>query len=549
MAYTSAAGRAPVVIPHRQRNVASVSLAAIALTIAQAWIDPSGTNVYCAALCATATAITVLYTVRRPLLNRFPFSTLAVLGFCVTTYSLPLVAQTLNGKPLIFNLISPKAAFNATIAFQAVILVAHVTYTHSRTCRASSQWIAQRVLRPLWIFRVPKAAELWLLGVMGLAATWISRILYVNEVHYGDVGGKFLQALVPFIVAPLLIPLRGAFAGRPLRGSPFTLPALGVYFLVVVATAIAFNARAIFAVVLFTEILAVGLLLAMGRIKLSRRSWIALAVALLLAAPVATAGQHLATAMQIARGMRGSADPGVIATETLRALKDPEELERWRKAELAKTVASGYSGYSEIYLDSEFLQRLTYTKYTDLTVTASLQLAEYQRNNIRDLSVKQIVSILPTPLIKALGFHLDKSDIGFSTGDVYAEYAFNEQPGGQRSGSTITNTMDILGPMWPPVVFLIYVVIFMLLDTYSLSNNGTPVLSAIGFILLYDIFARALIYDSFRNLIDVMTRTYLQSLVVYTVLAFSARMACTILPGPRGFAAVPANWNAAGYRP
>lgn len=503
-----------------------VALIAIPLLIAgQAFLDPSGINIYCTVIAAGASALTVIYCLRSAMIERFPVSTMAVLGFCVTTYALPLVAQTLDGRPIVFNLLSPRETFEWTIAFQFVILLAHATYTHSRTLQRPSRWLAERVLRPFWVFRMPRAMELWGLGAMGMGASWISRILYSGDIDFGNVGGKFLQALVPFIVAPFFIPLRGLFLKQAVRSPTGTTLQLVGYFGLVVATAVFFNARGVFAIVLFTVLLATVLMISMRRLVLSDRAKIFIGIGALAVIPLTSVAQDLATAMQLARGLRGTASPLEIAQETVRAFGDHDALDSWRKSEMLKTADSGYSGYSEVYLNSEFLQRLTYTKYTDLTVNSSLRLTDFQRRAVREDAYEGIISIMPTPIINFLGLSVDKSNRGYSTGDVYANFGFNQEPGGQRTGSSITNSIDVLDVFWPPVIYLICIATFILLDSYSLKSDEGTAISAIAFILLYDIFARGLIYDSFRNLIDGITRSYVQAIVVYTILTLGARFA------------------------
>lgn len=497
---------------------------AITLVGAQAIIEPSATNIYCSVISAIAASVTFVHCLRHDIVQRFPVSSFAVMGFSVTTYALPLAAQTFSGRPLIYNLLVPQETFNASVAFQAVILAAHLTYANVALLQRPSQWLARNVLRPIWIFRTPRSVEFWALGLMGMGATWISRIMFGDAVEFGNVGGKFLQALTPFIVAPFFIPLRSYFLDRDVPDSPLNKPLLIGYFGLVLITAVFFNARAVFAIILFTVGLSIFMMMAMKRLTFSSRTKGLLMIGVILCIPLASAAQDLATAMQVGRLLRGKADPAEIAMETFRAFGDKERLEAVRRDEASMTMESGYGGYSEIYLESEFFQRLTYTKYTDLTMAASINLADFQRDAIKRDAYESIVSILPTPLITMLGLDVNKANRDFSTGDVYANLAFHQELGGYRTGSTITNTIDILEMLWPVVVFLICLVLFIQFDSYGLMVNGRVQISAIAFILLYEIVARGLVYESFRSLIDNMTRAYIQAILVYTVLTVGARI-------------------------
>ncbi|WP_340268369.1 hypothetical protein [Sphingobium mellinum] len=510
------------------------SVGAAMLVLAQVIIEPSVVNIYCSILCAVAAVATTIHCLRPRTVNRFPISSMAVMGFAVTTYALPLVAQTMSWRPLIYNLLVPREVFEATIAFQAVILAAHIVYTNTPALQAPSRWLARRVLKPIWIFRVPRPVELWALGLLGIGATWVSRILFGDAVEFGNVGGKFLQALVPFIVAPFFIPLRRYFFDRDIADPPATVAMLTGYFALVLVTALFFNARVIFAVCIFTMLLSILMMAAMGRVHFSRRAKIMIVIGALLALPAASVAQDLATAMQVGRLLRGQATPAEIAMETVRAFGDKARLEAMRRDEASMTMESGFSGFSEIYLQSEFFQRLTYTKYTDLTMAASLRLSDFQQAQIRRDAYEGIVSILPTPVINAFGLSVNKADRGFSTGDVYANLAFNQDLGGYRTGSSITNTIDVLSVFWPLVVFVICIVIFIEFDSYSLMHEGRLLISAISFMLLYEIVARGLVYESFRSLVDSASRAYVQAIVVYTILTLGIRLALAPLAGLQG---------------
>ncbi len=504
---------------------------AISLILLQAIIEPTVMNIYCSVLCAIAGAVTLLHVLRRQIVNRFPISSMAILGFAITTYALPLLVQTLSWRPLIYNLLVPRQVFEATTAFQAVILLAHLTYANTRFLQVPSHWLARSVLRPIWIFRTPRPLEFWGLGLTGLIATWISRILFGDAVEFGNVGGKFLQALVPFIVAPFFIPLRRYYLDRDIPNPPATIPLLLGYFGLVLLTAVFFNARAIFAVCIFTILFAVTMMVIMGRMQFSRRAKTMMAAAALLTIPVAGIAQDLATAMQVARLLRGKADPTQIAVETFRAFGDKGRLEAMRRDDASMTMESGFSGFSEIYLENEFFQRLTYTKYTDLTMAASLRLTDFQRAQIRNDAKESIMAILPTPIIKALGLSVNKANRDFSTGDVYANLAFNQELGGYRTGSSITNAIDVLDMFWPLVIFVICIILFIQFDSFCLAVDGRMMVSAISFVLLYEIIVRGLVYESFRNLVDSATRAYIQQIFVYTVLTFGMRVALAPLSG------------------
>jgi hypothetical protein len=415
--------------------------------------------------------------------------------------------------------------FQLTIVLQATLIAAHFLYTQLPALRAPGETISRRVFHPLGLFRMPSQAELWGLGIVGLVSLTISRILLAGEIEYGDVGGKLIDSFVFYQVAPGLIPFRGMFAGRKVVNHPLTGVGLAVYFGLVVVAAAALNSRGSFAQIVFSFGLALILMIALQRIRIGRKAITRGFLAILIGLPLASMAQDLSSAMLAVRNERAQLSTSQLLARTFEAFNDKENLARLNQgqAQLSGTF------YSEYYITNSFFQRLTYTKYTDVQVNAASRFGETEHAAVREEFWLQLQSSLPTPLLRLFGSSLDKADLYHSGGDFYDHLAYGTGYGGFKTGSSIVDSKAILGVFWVPGMLLVFLLVFNVIDSFALRQNGFVILSPIVFIQLYVIFTHATVGDSLRVIIDQCGRGFVQSVVIYIVLITVIRAGLTII--------------------
>ena len=194
----------------------------------------------------------------------------------------------------------------------------------------------------------------------------------------------------------------------------------------------------------------------------------------------------------------------------------------------------GRAGYSEAYISNEFIQRLTLTKYTDVTMTASRHLSSAQRSMIKDSFKRQMITILPTPVIELLHLNIDKEDEHYTTGDLYENLVSGNPLGSLRTGSSITHARDLFDALWPIYMIVICLFVFNATDSLSLRRSGLTMISPVAFIALNAIFSRALVSDSVRAILDGSSRGYIVLIFDYTVIALAARVAITLIGASGG---------------
>lgn len=494
----------------------------------QAALDFTFVNVLCAVVAAIVTMATWTYAFGMQRLDTHPISTLALLGLNFITLGMPIIFQTLFMRAITYNLQSPLLTFWACATFTAVVLIAHLAFTHSRLLQGISALISRRLWAPLWIFYPPSNFQLWLIGGVGFAATLFSKVVYGSAIEYGDVGGKFLQTFNPFIAAPFFMLFRGSLTlGSDSHQRQYGL--LLLYFVAIVVMAVLMNARGLFASIMLLVLLSYGLALLTRRLVLSGRALGYLCAAGIALIPVMLAAQDLATAMVIAREARSTQNLSYVFRETVSAYGDKAALARYREQNQQSLSTGGLSGYSEAYFESEFLARLSITKFTDLTMTVSRRFTDSDRAYVRKVTLQQFVAQLPTPALRLLGIELDKRNLEFSTGDVYEAIASNRQLGSRLTGSTVTTVRDLSPWFWPLIVIPLSLFVFIMADTLTITVRGMWSLSVPGFMLLPPIFQASLVADSLTTSTGYVTRALLTVILVYALLLLVGRLLQSIV--------------------
>jgi hypothetical protein len=159
-----------------------------------------------------AWAITTKVFLRSSVLLNYPLSTILVLGFASTQFYFPLLFTLIEGKPIIFNLERPYDVFLHSMASLFVIVLAHIFYqlVFKKTINRTNS-----VLNKVGFFNPPTSLQLWLMGLMGVAATFYSYIYTpVGWSPTGAASDKFIQALIPFSYAPYFIPVGKLYGSK-----------------------------------------------------------------------------------------------------------------------------------------------------------------------------------------------------------------------------------------------------------------------------------------------------------------------------------------------
>jgi hypothetical protein len=498
------------------RMARSLAIGVFALCgLVQSFLDSSLTNFSCSSIAIITAAAAILYTFRIERFRRAPFSCLMILGFNVSALSGALVIQSADLRPISYNLDSALETFTALAVTQLLIMCLHWLYSRSRLCKAMRTAFNRRVCLPLGLLKSPSDLQLWIFGLVGCAATILSARNYTEGVEFGNVSTKFAVAYIPFAVAPFFIPMRSYLFGAAQDGRRSRWLVLGFYALLLISVAMVNNSRGTFATGFLTLGLCFLTTVLSGNLKMSWRKILGGVVVASLSVPLFIGLSDLATAMVIARDERSTVSPTELIEITLANFTDKPLLAERRRRD---AIVEG-GEYNENYVQNPLFARFVYTKFVDVNLTNANSLTEVQASQIRERSWNRIVALLPTPILNALRIDLNKSDLIYSSGDLYSYIAHGRELGSYTTGSEVPDGLTIFGGFFWPILALMVLVEFILYDGFTATDrNGRLVLSAAGLINVVPIFTLGVMQESVADQVSVIIRGFPQLILLYWVL-------------------------------
>lgn len=472
------------------------------------------------------------------MLRQYPFSSFLIIGFTATQFYLPLVFTLLEGNPLVFNLGLPYQVFFHSAAALLTLSAAHLCY------RQVSAPLANRipvVLQKLHFFSPPTELQLWLMGLLGLGATFYV-YLYTGSAlqSTGAASDKLLEALVPFSYAPFFIPFSRMY-GAPEVPTKKVLTPLLAYTILLFVVSIGRNSRGAFMLgftsVGFAYIL--GLLLNYYKTRLfsiKNFCW-GLVVLWLFTGPLADIG----TAMIIVRQQRTDIPYSELIGLTLETFSDKEAIRLRRLEDFTEK-----RDWDESYLNNLFIARFSNLKFNDNSLLLASHISD-DDPDVLNFTVDHFLVTLPLPVLEALDINIDKKAFQVSYGDyLFAKVTANPWVlGSYLTGHFAGSGMAAFGWWYLLVlgvgiipVYLLYDVLILKVRNFTTAVNFTcspPIrFSFCGLLALTSVF-QFLPAESVEAIAGFLLRGWAQMMLLYFLMFHLTKWVTTVAAslGPR----------------
>lgn len=485
----------------------------VACVPVQYFIDDALTNLVCTMITVTASIGTFLYVLDIRRFRRAPMSCIMIFGFNISVFSGALLIQSANLRSLTYNLSSSLSTFSVLLATQCLAIAVHFLYVNTKPIVALRHGLRDKLFRRIGLLTAPTDLQLWICGFIGCGATILSARSYTDAIEYGNVSGKFMLAYVPFAVAPFFIPLRAYLLGGTGQSRGNGL-AISGYALLLIAVAMANNARWTFSAGFLTLALACFVAIFTGNLVMTRKSMARGIVIAAAAIPLFVTLSDLATAMVIARDQRSNVSSMELIEITLSNFQDKQLIEERRRRDAA--ILSGE--YNENYVNNPILARFVYTKFVDVNMTNAMLLSDGQAEDIRKSTWSRILALLPTPILRYFRLDVDKTDLAFSSGDIYSFIARGLELGGYTTGSEVPDGLTIFGALFWPVLAIFLLVQFIIYDAMSYTDrSGRTIVSAVALLNIVPIFTLGVMQESVSNQVIAIVRGIPQLIFLYLV--------------------------------
>jgi hypothetical protein len=439
---------------------------------------------------------------------RFPFAFAMYLSMFLYRY-LPLPATLVEGKPISYKMeLASTTFFLETILFFVGSLAFYIASKKRKNNRL------QIFLAKQHFFHI-NANILWMMGAIGIL---VRLATFANTAETGDVGGKFLNGLVYFQWAPLVL-----FFPKLLRLKDFVnRNYVIIYFIFLTILNIASNSRQSIIAPLFLIVLLFFLHLVKSRRRLSDFvPPFKLGVLIIVGYFILNLFSNLSLAMLSARAIRSDVSKTELFTETVNTALDSNKMAELRKnvEEISGTFTGNesysYLGWTEEYLDNFMLNRYANIRITDITLYYANSLG-YFNNEMQDSLVKQLWANFPDPILKILKVNIDKDRLKFSRGDkLFAEAIHSPVFAGYRVTSHVADGLATFGLWYFPIQLLAWIAVFYLLNSFVLFGKSKVYYAPFALINLF------LFLGMFRNANGIIAdfsyliRGFLQSVFTY----------------------------------
>jgi len=461
------------------------------------------------AVCSSLITLTYLFGRQQPFIH-YPISSLALLGLNISTQSGAFFYQTFTFTALEWNLYSPINTFLYVGLFQLTLVFAHAIYRKAKLFTRFRKFLTHRIFVPIGIYKPLPIRWLWAMGGVGLLSLWFSAS---SGVEYGDAGGKFLVAFIPFCYTPFLIPFYGKGSlSKGLLDTNNRHLIIYTFFLIIVG--ILKNSRGTFAVGFITFILIYFIFVSIKKILITQKQIKTLAKWVIPLIMLLSLLSDLAVSMTVVRQTRTEISGLELGMDTLSTLFDRETINYYKENQLYRK-----SDYNEDYISNPIFARLITTKFDDNMLAHSKLLNSTDSLDVMQITGKKVIAQLPTPLINLLGLGVNKAELQFTMEDYVWYLVSGRGLGGYKVGSLTGHGLIMFGGFFYLLCILLFPFLFSILDAFSYRKKQLYLFSPIAFIFIYKFYA--IFYSgSFVKMLAFFVRGLPQAIFLYLILIF-----------------------------
>lgn len=420
--------------------------------------------VFCIAVSLVGIYILKIGLLRAEMLLYYPVSTVAVLMYVISFLVLPYPATLLEFKPVIYNLHNPYETFLNILLLECLLMASQSVYIKIVGKRNS----LRNLLLKTPVYASLTSSELWFLIVMSVSFyvyVMMSMGLYTED---GENIGRNLP--------PVLYMVNLLVSGFHSLVFLFLFRKLGIIKnesykihrvpIVIVAVLLFFVGIATNMRTAAIEVVSVGVFLFVyyWLIHLSKDFFSAKKILFAIGVIWFFFGpfMDISKTMVLIRNDRYGLSGADVLEMTFSGLKDVDDNED-------NAQVADYE-YSEKYLSNDILQRFCSVKILDETLYRAHQ-AGYGNENmlghlehsVADFCPRFLKPVLRVPLAEVNGSLTDR--LAVEAGSAYAV-------GGIKIGTLQGLGLALYGWWWVPIVFLLYIPIFYLMDSLAGLYKG-----------------------------------------------------------------------------
>ena len=496
-----------------------VIIALVLMTIIEAVAHPAFENVYgCLTFIVAWLSLSKLVMVQKDINKCFlPFMSLFGLGVCF--YFLPLAVTLVEGKPLTFRFSCPYETFNFQLLNLLMLILAY------RVCLRiySPNNIVNHIWDKIGFFYAPTDNQIWALGIIGVFSQLFQlSVMGTDDADAENLGvlGQVLDVIKVFASFPVMLLFKHLYnSTEPYkRGQKLKI----VFYLILISgLALATGKRtAIFSAFVTMAMCFIVPIFSENKKIFNTKTFIYFMLgAYLVTGPVA----DLAAAMALGRDNQENTSSSKTFNNIISLYQDKETLHTLYQAFLTVTDNGGdnLSGWSEYYVDNIMLDRFCNLRVCDMTIDYAQKLG-FDNPTMHEYMQNQVLFLLPTPILNAIGVHINKFESQYTPGDLLSMESLKI---GRYHGYRVAGDVGIGLYLWGYAYFIFAFIIFVVFFFYLSSLTR---FSPMGFLILpIPVLAGLFRYFlQFNNgtgivgIVSIVLRTGWQAVVLYCLIMF-----------------------------
>lgn len=380
-----------------------------------------------------------------------------IFGYAICFLLFPLIVTFIEGKPITFRFNVPYLTFINQMIHITVIVTAFRIALKLRISGALS-----KLWEKFGYFKVPTQSQVWVMGGIGLVCL-VTTLLWqgtnMMEMENRGIIGQIVNYCKFFAFFPIALFFTRYF------GANYAPPKkkLILYLLLIVAIGIATTRRGTIFTGFFT-IAATWLFLSIIAHKtiITNKTLIGIFICFyMITGPVA----DLATAMIINRQTVMEASYKKTFSKVWQLYQNKEKLHKaYKMATLSNTDNDGdnFYAWSEYYIDNILLDRFCNLRTVDITLDYAQRLG-YDNKDMHKYFDNFIITLLPTPILKAMEIHIDKYSSLYTPGDLMSTKALGlrRQYFGYRVAGDTGIGLYLMGYRFYIFAFFVYIGVFV----------------------------------------------------------------------------------------
>lgn len=453
------------------------------------------------------------FVLRRKNLQRFLLPTLAVTGYVIFYYFLPLIVTFIEFKPITFNFEVPYLTFSNNFVNVSVMVLAY--------CIAKHYYSEKNVLTTIWdkcgYFHPFTERQIWIIGFIGLfcwsyyATFFLKYNQSISEISEGGEGGfvsDFLKMVGGFAAFPMIL-LNSKLAGFKTKTSKKWIYLYLLFFLLA-TMASGRRGAMLFPIISYLMLLVLVAIKERRFLFSGKKAGIYLVLFLVLSGPVS----DIAFAMALNRVENRNIFVGIWDT-----ISDREKFNKLKS--LALVAIDNSSGWNEYYVDNTILDRFCNLRVQDATLFYAKELG-FADKGMKEFVNQYLLNEVPTFITRNLGAKkvLLNSPVDYMASRYFKEdwYSF----GNRVSGDTGVG-LFWLGYLYYPVALIIYSLFFYYLCSLVKNRSGIQYIPLPIKCLIMTFFSTFMNGQGILICIHTLVRGGYLGIFIFCFIAFIAR--------------------------